>query len=172
MQDVTRFTTEFVADEDRIRVALEGKGGRVRLVWLTRRMLMLLLPRLIDAFGSSDAAPERIAARHQAQQGFSQQAAVSAIQRQQPVRAATPDIPREPDLLAWGVDVQKDPKQVLLVFKSKDGTQSQPLPFSPAALRQWLAVLHGQFAKAEWDAPFWPAWITAKAPQDVVAKLN
>ena len=172
MQDVTRFTTEYIPSEDRIRVALEGAEGRVRLVWLTRRMMLMLVPRLIDVFGPSDVTAERSVARHQAQQGFNQQAAVSSIQPQKPVRAQTPDVPRDPDILAVSVDIQKQPKQVTLVFKSQGEAETQGLPFAAPALRQWLSVLHTQFTKADWDAPFWPAWITpVEVPTDAT-KLN
>jgi hypothetical protein len=173
MQDVTRFTTEYIPIEDRMRVALEGEGGRVRLVWLTRRLLLRLLPRLLEVFGPPETGTvEHSVARHQARQGFNQQAAVSAIQRQKPVRAATPDVPRDPDILVWGVDINKEPKQVTLVFKSESATNMQSVPFSPAALRQWLSVMHTQFIKAGWRVDFWPVWIAAPETRAGASKLN
>ncbi len=172
MQEVIRFTTEFIPDQDRIRVALEGNKGQVRLIWLTRRLLMRLLPQLLEAFAAPAAVPQGSAGRHQAQQGFNQQAAVSAIRRQKPVRAADPEIPRDPDLLVWAVDIQKTTRQVTLVFRSKDQSQSQILPFAVPALRQWLAVLHGQFAKADWSAAFWPSWIAPRPADQGISKLN
>jgi hypothetical protein len=172
MQHVTRFTTEFVPLEDRMRLALEGNEGRVRLVWLTRRLLFQMLPKLLEVFGPPETTPSATV-RHQARQGFNQQAAVSSIERQKPVRVASPDVQQDPDILVWSIDIQKQsPRQVTLVFKSQDEAESQAIPFNPPALRQWLSVLHQQFQLTGWRADFWPKWISVPDNSPSISKMN
>lgn len=152
-------------------MALEGEDGTVRVLWLTRRLLLRLLPSLLDAFSDTGDTP-RATARHQAKQSFNQQAAVSSIQRQKPVRAATAEILREPDILVWGVDIKKQPRQMVLVFKSQNAEQTQAIPYAVPALRQWLSVLHKQFQAAAWSVDFWPAWMSQEEATAATPKLN
>ena len=45
--ELTRITTRYVAAEDRVRLAGERAGGSPVAIWLTRRLLQLLIPKLL-----------------------------------------------------------------------------------------------------------------------------
>ena len=60
-----------------------------------------------------------------------------------------------------------------LALDFKGGEQVlETIPFSGAALRQWLGVLYRNYCRAGWGGDFWPGWITADHPQANTARLN
>jgi hypothetical protein len=82
-QVLQRVTTEFVQQEDRVRLAGVTDAGRPAVVWLTRRMLNVLLPVLFQRLEAQFAAvlPEH----REALQEFAQQAARDALESSAPV---------------------------------------------------------------------------------------
>ena len=44
---VRRFTTEYVIPEDRIRIALERQDDTLVVLWLTRRLMVRLVPQIL-----------------------------------------------------------------------------------------------------------------------------
>ena len=48
---------------------------------------------------------------------------------------------------------------VVLLFPLVDGQQVE-LQMSLLELRQWLAIMHRQFKKANWPMEVWPEWFT------------
>lgn len=59
---IRRFTTEYDAEEDRIRLTLErAEGGPVRL-WLTRRLLVKAVPELVKVLDTRLVTPEGLPA--------------------------------------------------------------------------------------------------------------
>lgn len=164
MQSVTRFTTKYVAGQDRMCLSLEDENGAIRNIWLTQRLLVRLLPRLLAPLEKTadNSTPPHVVARQVAEQSFSQQAAVQAMQQQTPVSEASKSQAQYPPFLAWGADIKMENNILFVHFKSEDGSLTQALRFTVPALRQWLSVVHSQFTVAEWTASFWPRWINSK----------
>ena len=54
---LTRITTRYVALEDRIRLAGEVEGAGMVSIWLTRRLLQRLLPKLLRGLEPAPANP-------------------------------------------------------------------------------------------------------------------
>ncbi|MFZ9678999.1 MAG: hypothetical protein ACO3BH_11635 [Quisquiliibacterium sp.] len=148
---LTRITTEFQEREDRILLTGETDADEALCLWLTRRMLVRLLPKLFDWLQRE--VPQSLAA--DAIQGFRQQSATAALEVQEPVRA-------DPDARQWlvtSVDVSLQGQQVQLVFRGDQPDEAVSLSLRPMPMRQWLGVLHTQFRRADWAAEIWPGWM-------------
>jgi hypothetical protein len=159
---VRRFTTEYLPAEDRIRLSLERGDDSVAVLWLTRRLSRRLVPQIVkvvDALprlkgGAQTAPPSDNAQRR------SQMDALGKIEQQAPVLAGELPDGLESHLIN-GLSVRLTPAALLIDFKVGEEVV-QTLPFSEAALRQWLGLLHANFRRAEWIEDIWPDWITAK----------
>lgn len=152
-----RVTVEFIRDEDRLRMAGLTKDGQPVVIWLTRRMLALLLPVLLEHLDDQfhAAAPEH----RETLQEFAQQAAIGALDGSDPVQAADDD----GALLPNAIDVaQLREGGIVLTFRR--GEQgAYRLPLLGPALRQWIHILFNAHRKAEWHLEQWPAWLAGSA---------
>jgi len=178
MSEVHRFTTKYVSVEDRIRLSLELKSGEVQVLWLTRRLLNLLVPRLLERLGHvPEARQEPVAAAVSAPkkadvvQRFSQQAAVGSIERQPPVKPGPETPQRGVATVVTEVDIRTGPTSVVLDFKG-GAEPLQSLPFGEESLRQWLGVVHQQYLAGGWNEDFWPGWMDSSAEMDISRHLN
>lgn len=169
-----RFTTEYVAPEDRMRILIEMDNNQVTIMWLTRRLMVRMVPELIKyldevVLTSTSSMEEqatgapRTAARPRLSNNAQRQRqmyALGQIEQQKPVSPQTPDCVKREELIT-SLQVQLGHNGVLIGFLAKQDMVQQ-LPFAQDGLRQWLGVLHSKFRKAVWDDDVWPTWITAK----------
>lgn len=149
-----RCTTRYDAQNDRIRLLGEEANGQTVQVWLTRRLLSLLLPALCRWLEQQKKGLPMA----DVLLGFEQQCARSALEPQAPVRL-------QQDSASWmaqSVDVAQQPTQVELCFRGEAG-QSSTLTLSVPAMRQWLAIVQMQWQQAQWSAEVWPAWLREAA---------
>lgn len=177
MPTATRFTTRYEMTEDRIKLLLELSENEVQILWLTRRLLNRMVPHLVEHLGktgsaqaSVDTAPQgggTAAPKHAAAavQQFSQEAAVSAIERQPSVGAGGQRPAGNLSYVVTSVDIRTGTKALALDFKSGDDVLHS-LPFGEDALRQWLSIIYAQYKAGDWREGFWPSWIR---PVDVPA---
>ena len=159
MTEIQRFTTEYMDVEDRIRLAGEVHASEPVVLWLTQRLLLRLLPHLLDWLEQQSSAD----VRGVLVQGFAQQAALAHIKPQAPVSVR----PIDTVWLVRAVDVTRSPDRLGLDFKlnpvagSATAPALQPqLNFSAHTLRQWLGIIHQQYLRAQWPSHFWPDWLT------------
>lgn len=150
-----KVTTEFIAAEDRIRLAGQAEDGRQAVLWLTRRMLSFLLPILLKQLDTQFAltAPEH----RDALQEFAQQAARETLGKSEPVSAGE----QAENMVVTAVDVGQMENGTLLTFRDA-GDASFRMPLGGDALRQWLHILYHADRKANWQLPNWPAWLTGE----------
>lgn len=175
-----RLTTEYIDDEDRIRLAGETDGGETVRLWLTQRMLLRLLPLLFrwldknpgvsdetaPKAGDGDGGDTRQSdpARKEALQRFAQQGAGESLESTTPVRA-------EQAALEWlvrEVDIASGKNGVRLVFKPTDNAAEEDtitLVLETRALRQWLVILFRHFSTAGWPLEVWPRWLREASQQ-------
>jgi hypothetical protein len=159
---VRRFTTEYVVAEDRLRLALERGDDSIAALWLTRRLVRRLVPQIVKVV---DALPRlrgggQMTPPSDNAQRRNQLDALGKIEQQAPVLAGILPEGMESHLIT-GLGVRMTKGAVLIDFKVGEEIV-QTLPFSEAALRQWLGLLHLNFRKGEWVEDIWPKWITAK----------
>lgn len=157
-----RITTEYVADEDRIRLAGEGADGATVVIWLTQRLLQRLLPVLLQWL-EQQGAPQEVHGSHtlhaELLQGFAQQAARAELAPQAPVQPNAGSTA----WLAHAVDIGHAAQAVNLTFRSTDGARAALL-LSDKQLRQWLGILSDATLKAEWPPGAWPQWLRDSTP--------
>lgn len=149
-QSLQRITTEYIDLEDRIRLAGEVENAAPVVVWLTQRLLLRLLPALLQGLERQGADTPLAEVLH----GFAQQAARAELAPQTPVRAGVGSTA----WLALSVDIARTEPAVSLTFRGADG-QEASLTLAAKPLRQWLSILHDAYIKAEWTLEVWPEWL-------------
>lgn len=152
MQDcpeLQRVTTQYVITEDRLRLSGATAGGQTVMLWLTQRLLNLLVPQLtgwLERQDASDLIDSELV------QGFAQEAAEAALAPEPPVEAAAD---------AWlvdSVDIHTGTDGVILAFKSGDEAIAS-LALLTQPLRQWLGIVRGQYVLGGWPTGAWPSWM-------------
>jgi hypothetical protein len=174
-ENVERFTTEYHASEDRIRLSIAFNDGSVQLLWLTRRLLDRLIERLLAEIGSSSlpGGTARSPSMANVQQRFNQHAATTAMKPQKPVRVDTSTQNDRPAALVTSIDLRGRRRVLILDFRSEEAVLAT-IPFAKEALRQWLAVLHKRYEDAGWPGDLWPDWIKGTTGDHMIssARLN
>ena len=162
-----RFTTEYIEHEDRLRISASLLGEEVVITWLTRRLLDRLVSHLAGLLEQETAQ----ATLPEIQQTFAQQAAVASHQAQAevepqaqvPVSAQQATVTHE--WLVTEVDITPSEQGVSLRLRGAQPSQMVVLGMPPVMLRQWLAIVHGQYLRAQWSLDCWPTWMNEAAQQ-------
>ena len=160
MAELQRITTQYVETEDRLRLAGENADGEALVLWLTQRLINRLLPHLCAWLERQTPVDDThvygAAVQAELIQSFAQQAAVVALAPQTPVRSTA----QSRSWLVHAVDVTTGDQAVTLTFKDTAATGGAPatLTLADLPLRQWLTILHDQYAAAQWPLTVWPAW--------------
>ncbi|ADG11970.1 hypothetical protein B7G68_18140 [Caulobacter segnis] len=145
--ELHRVTTQYVVTEDRLRLSGETAGGETVVLWLTQRMLNMLIPRLtgwLEQNGGDALLQE-----------FAQQAAEASLGAEPPVPASQ----AAPGGCVTSVDIGTGPDGAVLIFKPETDEQGVRLPLTTDALRQWLAIVRAQYVIGGWPTSVWPAWM-------------
>lgn len=146
--ELQRVTTEYVPVEDRIRISGETADGATIVLWLTQRLLNLLVPRLTSGLERLDSASDALL------QEFAQQAAEASLPPQPAVEATAPAASWRVD----SVDILSGAEGAALTFRSEDGGAAR-LSMATEHLRQWLGILRRQYGAAGWTDRIWPDWM-------------
>lgn len=165
-ETIKRFTTEYDLREDRIRLSVEFQSGQTRIFWITRRLLDLLVTQLLKQFSASE---EHVSAAESASQTpiygaairneLAQQAALSEIEPQAPVRVGPAAADTPPDVLVTTIRLRQGANGFSLVFVDNVEDLAE-LSMNKTALRQWLAILYKHYQTAGWRDEFWPDWVS------------
>lgn len=140
-----RLTTEYVAIEDRIRISGQTPEDGRLVIWLTQRLAVRAIPKLLGWLESGNKREV---------QGFAQAAAVAGLQPLNPITARS-------DALSWiivAVDIKATDNRLTLTFRSAQ-EQAASVRFDATMLRQWLSIVHRAWSTAGWPPPIWPDWI-------------
>ena len=162
MSSLKRITTEYIELEDRIRLAGLIEDNQTVSIWLTMRLLRRLISHCINLVDEN--TPELKTSLNRNEQSskslknFVQQSA------KQQIVAETPVIVREnsPNHHAVEVDIKNDRAGVSITFKG-EFSSSYSIYLNNEQLRQWLAMLHMIWQKAEWPALIWPDWMSSSS---------
>ena len=157
--ELTRITTRYVAAEDRVRLAGERVGGSQVAIWLTRRLLQGLVPRLLSPPDAAPRAAPRagshvIPPHREMLLGFAQQKALAA---HVPVAPVAPAADAE-SWLAERAAIHRSSQALTIIYESADG-QAASMLLTPAAVHQWLAIVYRAYCSAQWPMDIWPAWL-------------
>lgn len=170
---VQRFTTEFILNEDRIRILVERKSGDVLALWLTRRLLNRLIALLFKRLSTTVPQNTKTKRKLKEIQKFIQISAANSIRKQPSVRQSSNEARQiQSSHLITAIEIKVSGRFTTLHFKAP-GEEKQQLQFSEATLRQWLSILHKQYLIAQWIEPFWPTWLgTEQHRNQATSRLN
>ena len=149
---VRRMSNLYVPAQDRFRLAAEMDDGQVQVLWLTQRLLRLMLTPLADHFGKSPApSVEQKARRSYAE-------LMHKVRGKGGPPLASLAVSRE--WLVENIDIRFSPT-VCFVFKGQEG-EVVSMDMDPLKLRQWLGILHRKSVKAGWPDALWPPHMVAE----------
>lgn len=90
-------------------------------------------------------------------QEFQQQAAVAALEHQEPVKAQS----TSKAVLVRSVDIATGDQFVHLGFKEQEiGPVVASIGLPTQALRQLLGIVYQQYRLAQWPTDAWPVWVS------------
>lgn len=163
MDEITRITTEYVEAEDRIRLSGETQDGTTVILWCPQRLLARLIPVLCERIEPRSGADPR----KEALNAFAQVAAVQEL-------APLPPVTVSRETCAYtvrAVTIVPGEEAVQLVLKEYEDAEGQrhSLTLRQGELRQWLAILHRQWRRAEWGERLWPHWVVEAQNRSVTA---
>ena len=149
---IKTITTEYVLDEDRIRLSVADPDDHKRTLWLTRRLSERIIPACLNRLPLDAGSPEEVPAA----QVYAQ---LEARLYKKPAPTVQPD-KDQPEFLITQVKMNRnDSGTYTLSFDDAQG-ESAVLVLSAQEMRQWLEVLKLAFVKGEWRMDIWPAWLT------------
>ncbi|WP_435751613.1 hypothetical protein [Thauera sp. AutoDN2] len=164
MATLQRITTEYIDQEDRIRLTGELAQGDTVVLWLTQRLMNRLVAHLTAWLSRQISPASRIpsvqAAHQEIVQGFAQQAARAQLAPEPPVRASSEEAGWRVD----SVDIAQGEEAVVLTFKG-EGEAQATLTLTAQPLRQWLGIVFEQYQRGEWPTTVWPGWMEVARPQ-------
>lgn len=155
MSDLKRITTQFIENEDRIRLSGEVGSSQTVTLWLTQRLMNRLVAHLVSWLDTQTLTQTR----PEVMQEFAQSAAQASLTSQAPVLTGSNDV-------AWlviSVDLTSNQQVVKLTFKGTLPTELSQLNFESTQLRQWLSIVLNQYRLAQWSLDCWPEWIKSDA---------
>ena len=163
-----RVTTEFIEAEDRLRLSGEVEAAEPVVLWLTQRLTLRLLPPLFQWLDHQTGATSaqvpgasqsfRMNVQQEIVHGFAQEAAKAGLRPQPPVQAKASGE-------AWlvkAIDLTPSEERLTLVFRDFH-ERSAGVALTAMELRQWLAIVHSAWLRAEWPTTVWPEWIQGAA---------
>ncbi len=156
---LTRLTTVFDETEDRLRLTGEVEGDAPVVIWLTQRLLIRIVPVLLNGLTQQQGAH---ALQADVLHSFAQHAARAELTQQAPVPATS----TRAAWLADSVALSLADHAVRLTFLCPDAEHAASVVLPIQALRQWLGIVYDQCCRAEWPLTLWPAWLTDSAHTD------
>lgn len=165
MKLLERFSTIYVAEEDRLRLTSEIFDGTIETIWLTQRFLLGALPPLLKWLEKQ--SPSSLSINEV--QEFHQQAATATIKPQKPVQAGADN----PSWIPTIVNITSSERLIKITLRGCNQNQVH-LNLTAKQLRQWLSIIHDCWEKAGWPPQVWPEWVSSSDSfeQNLVAMLH
>jgi hypothetical protein len=180
MKKLQRLTVTYVADQDRLRLAGALEQQDPVVLWLSRRLLTLMLPELLAWLSLQSSTGEKdLHARQAVSQPRSEEAELLSFRQAasqlnqlpaQTVRAEQPSY----EQLVTTLEISRQPQTFTLIFPLLDA-EKVAVTFNRTTLAQWLALLYKKTVEAEWGLTVWPDWFCQaqqKRAQDFGVELH
>ena len=149
---IKTITTEYVLDEDRIRLSVADPDFNKRTLWLTRRLSERIIPACLNKLPLDVGSPEEVPSA----QVYAQ---LEARLYKKPAQMVQPD-KDQPEFLITQVQMNRSENGIYTLSFNDAKGESAALVLSAQEMRQWLEVLKLAFVKGEWRMDIWPAWLT------------
>lgn len=155
--NIQRFTTRYIAVEDRICLSAASAQGEVAQLWLTWRVLKKLLPILLEWLTPKLTENSEQATLAPVQEHAASKAVVPFVS-ESPAAGEAPEQVGHSEWLVTEIDISRLESAVRLAFKGSQGEQVL-LAFSPEPLKSWLGMLYCLINnEADWEFTQWPSW--------------
>lgn len=145
---IDKLTTEYVQEEDRVRLNLTDPQQGCSSLWFTQRLLNRMIPALVNVLEEET-------------KGSPQASELQAFNQDQAQRNLENEIPIAATDAAWlvrRIDLTPSKYKIVLVFT--DGADiSARLDIPKTALRQWLSIIRQLYKHAGWNTDVWPNWL-------------
>ena len=162
-----KLTTDFIPEEDRLRLSgMLGDGQQV-VLWLTQRLLRRMVPHLCGWLekqplpGTSVVRPQAMALDREEIHHMAQQAAQGVLQ-------ARPQAPVQALACAFSglvqiVKLETGGARLQLILRVEQAPPAEyRLDFSAMMLRQWLNIVYRHCENALWPLDIWPQWVKSR----------
>jgi hypothetical protein len=156
-----RLSASYSEYEDRIRLASAGQVGASVDMWLTQRLLGLIIGHLGRSLEQKATAgvPAKSRQASNASHVSSLEQKFASDHYRNPEAVKLP--PSAPKSLIHTIDITTGPSTIRLVFKGEGGISV--MDFDQVSLRQWLHVLYILSERAGWKSIAWPDWVASAA---------
>jgi hypothetical protein len=144
--NLSRVTTQYIDNEDRLRILGESSEGKICEIWLSHRLLDRLVNNLLSNVQTDGPVDDVL-------QVFEQEAASFSLVEQPSVKKVKQPI----SWLATAIDIKRDNDITSLVFRDEIPMSAQ-ISFQTIELRQWLSIIYNAYKLAEWSLEKWPGW--------------
>lgn len=159
MAGIKRVTTEYVDEQDRLRLSGEVSESTTVILWMTHRLLNRLLPHLLSWLDKQTIQKAGTSTGSGVMQEFAQAAARAGLQKQAPVTKK----PENQEWLVCTVDVKSTESVFVLIFKGHQQHESVEFALEASPMRQWLNIVYDQYRRAQWPMGIWPDWMVSDA---------
>lgn len=166
MRIISRMTTTYDVEEDRLRLSVTDKQGQRMLLWLTQRLAGRMITALLGKIERTVAEQAPPSAR-KAVQMMEQ---VKADLQRKPLPPVQPE--PEPDAhLVTNIRIGQRNNDVVLNFLWGDEKEDAiALAIDRTRLRQWMRIFHEHYQRGGWPLDIWPQWFDEATPTNVLGK--
>lgn len=152
---IQKISQHYNQEQDRIGQTAQNAEGRVLLLWLTQRLVNLLVGTL------SSWLEDDLQTSSADQSAFK----LNAWEQSSAEAQMKPDLPLDPaaaqaEALVNTINLARSPNGYDLTFRWGAAGVAH-LTLTATELRQWLGILHHLFDIAEWPKQAWPEWFSA-----------
>ena len=163
MINIEKITTEYIAEEDRIRISALASNDTVMILWATRRMLLMLIPPVSEWLDEKKNTSSQMSENSkEIMNDFAQSEAQAKLKAEEPVNPEKQKPQTAAPIKSWlihEIDVKHSNELMELYFKNPQHDVAK-LILTKLAARQWLSIVHSQWIKSEWLMDIWPSWFT------------
>jgi hypothetical protein len=161
MSSIKKITTRYSQTEDRFSLYAQADDGTIISLWLSQRMLLRLIPRMLGWLEiQKNTSLQNDARATDTINEFAQQEAHYSLEYEEPVQSLIkPEdnpLPNKQPLVTK-IDIKWEDQLMELHFKD-DKNSVAPLVLNQLNARRWLAILHSQWLISEWSPKVWPEW--------------
>jgi hypothetical protein len=149
-----RMTTQYIATEDRVRLAGLGALDQSLVLWITRRLSDRLIHYLCKILVDHSSDSQLNSVHQELVQEFAQERAYSDIEPSNPVQIS----PKEVGHLIVDVDVTISGNGIVMNFKAADQVEVASISLTFKELRQWLGIMSMAYKVGDWPLDSWPNW--------------
>lgn len=171
-----RVTTEYIPEEDRIRMNGLTPEGTVS-IWLTQRLCNIMVLNLISWLQKTlpeykETGKHRATATQEYSHSFAQQSANLSYQQGPVEKHVIPDevTNRHTTWLAFSISMRSSPQAICISISDQTEEQTTEFCMEAEKLRQWLNIIYKSYRQACWAETVWPEWI--REPSDSTVPVN